>query len=82
MGVLTQKCVRDFPAERKDQLLGPNGSEVAFHKAWNDFALNSSNWYWMEGKLDPVLCGNSSGAGESLSRSRFLKQYSVPDLLL
>ena len=63
MGVLTQKCIREFPEERREQLLGPNGSEFLFHKAWNDFCLNSSNWYWMEGKLDPVLCGNSSGAG-------------------
>jgi hypothetical protein len=63
MGVLTQKCIRHFPDDRAAQLLGPNGSEFAFHRAWHEFALNSSNWYWLEGKLDPVLCGNSSGAG-------------------
>ena len=63
MGVLTQKCIREFPENRREQLLGPNGSEVLFHKAWHEHCLNSSNWHWMEGKLDPVLCGNSSGAG-------------------
>ena len=62
MGVLTQKCIRNFPEELAVKYL--NSSRPAdFHKAWKDFNLNQSNWHWIEGKLDPVLCGNSSGAG-------------------
>ncbi|QQP39904.1 Sodium channel protein, partial [Caligus rogercresseyi] len=37
---------------------------ISHHVAWHKFNLNSSNWYWIEGRIDPVLCGNSSGAGE------------------
>ena len=62
MGVLTQKCIKNFPGDlAKRYLEAPNHNE--FHKQWKDFNLNQSNWFWIEGKLDPVLCGNSSGAG-------------------
>ena len=64
MGVLTQKCIRNFPEDLAAKYLNssdPNLKE--FHRAWSAFGLNSSNWYWIEGKLDPVLCGNMSGAG-------------------
>lgn len=61
MGVLTQKCIRNFPAELSAKYLNTSRE---FHKAWHAFNLNKSNWYWIEGKLDPVLCGNSSGAGD------------------
>ena len=64
MGVLTQKCIRNFPEDLAAKYL--NGSDPnlkEFHRAWSAFGLNSSNWYWIEGKLDPVLCGNMSGAG-------------------
>ncbi len=33
-------------------------------RAWAAFNQNKSNWHWIEHRLDPVLCGNSSGAGE------------------
>ena len=67
MGVLTQKCIRNFPDElwakhlneTTKQLINP----VKFHQEWEQFNLNTTNWYWIEGKLDPVLCGNMSGAG-------------------
>ena len=63
MGVLTQKCIRNFPEElaKRYNFSAPNLDE--FHKHWREFNLNQSNWYWLENKLDPVLCGNSSGAG-------------------
>ena len=68
MGVLTQKCIRNFPEELWDKYLNrSNGNQlinpVKFHRAWEQFNLNTTNWYWIEGKLDPVLCGNMSGAG-------------------
>ncbi len=61
MGVLTQKCIRNFPEEEVANYA--NKSPAEFHKAWEFFNENKTNWHWIEGKLDPVLCGNSSGAG-------------------
>ena len=53
MGVLTQKCIRNFPAEEAERILR-GGEDVSladntssldtFHKAWAKFNLNSSNW--------------------------------------
>ena len=66
MGVLTQKCIRNFPDEMWAKYLNGNKlnhPESEFHRAWEQFNLNTTNWYWIEGKLDPVLCGNMSGAG-------------------
>ncbi|XP_071749702.1 sodium channel protein para isoform X10 [Lepeophtheirus salmonis] len=61
MGVLTQKCIHDFPWS---SIPPEERGNYSSHIAWNKFNLNSSNWYWIEGRIDPVLCGNSSGAGE------------------
>ena len=54
MGVLTQKCIKNFPAEEAERILrggGGDGSLASnsssldtFHKAWAKFNLNSSNW--------------------------------------
>ena len=58
MGVLTQKCIKNFPAEEAERILhgdhgnggdggglAANASSLAtFHKAWAKFNLNSSNW--------------------------------------
>ena len=62
MGVLTQKCIRNFPPEEAEKVLYTN-TTAEYHRRWAAFNTNSSNWHWMEGKLDPALCGNSSGAG-------------------
>ena len=62
MGVLTQKCIRNFPSELAEQIIYSNQSHT-FHKAWARFNMNESNWYWLEDRLDPVLCGNGSGSG-------------------
>ena len=61
MGVLTQKCIKNFPEGLVAKYAGSPAAE--FDKAWAAFNMNTSNWHWIEGKLDPVLCGNSSGAG-------------------
>ena len=34
-----------------------------YHRAWYSHYNNESNWHWLEGALDPVLCGNATGAG-------------------
>lgn len=54
MGVLTQKCVRNFP-ELDLELTDEN---------WHSFMSNETNWH----SKDPImekwtLCGNSTGAG-------------------
>ena len=62
MGVLTQKCIKHFPEELAKRYQNATNLDE-FHLHWKKFNLNESNWHWMEHKLDPVLCGNSSGAG-------------------
>ena len=52
MGVLTQKCIKNFPVEEAERILNggdgsleSNASTMAtFHKAWERFNLNKSNW--------------------------------------
>ncbi|GFG40089.1 hypothetical protein Cfor_10976, partial [Coptotermes formosanus] len=55
MGVLTQKCVKNFPTD------GSWGKLT--DESWFNFCSNKSHWYWPEDALDAPLCGNSSGAG-------------------
>ncbi|XP_048512260.1 sodium channel protein para isoform X30 [Athalia rosae] len=54
MGVLTQKCIKNFPED------GSWGNLTA--ENWERFVSNDTNWYVDEGGNMP-LCGNSSGAG-------------------
>ena len=63
MGVLTQKCIKNFPEELSKRYENATNLDE-FHLHYKKFNLNESNWHWMKHKLDPVLCGNSSGAGE------------------
>ena len=85
MGVLTQKCVRNFPKERARLFFLPDATNATasspnanltgstphpsvmpittFHREWKSHHENRSNWHWIEGHLDPVLCGNATGAG-------------------
>jgi voltage-gated sodium channel type II alpha len=74
MGVLTQKCIKNFPSDGSwGNLSGEN---------WERFVSNESkrptqkrnilfdppvvvaNWYYDEEKSERPLCGNSSGAGQ------------------
>ncbi|XP_031337062.1 sodium channel protein para isoform X6 [Photinus pyralis] len=53
MGVLTQKCIKQFPMD---------GSWGALtDENWERFVKNDSNWFGSENAYP--LCGNSSGAG-------------------
>ncbi|XP_043470788.1 sodium channel protein para isoform X7 [Leptopilina heterotoma] len=54
MGVLTQKCIKNFPDD--------NSWGNLTHENWERFTNNDSNWYVDEAGNMP-LCGNSSGAG-------------------
>uniref|UniRef100_A0A6P7FM10 Sodium channel protein n=1 Tax=Diabrotica virgifera virgifera TaxID=50390 RepID=A0A6P7FM10_DIAVI len=55
MGVLTQKCVKNFPHD------GSWGN--LSHENWERFMDNETNWY-VDESGDYPLCGNSSGAGQ------------------
>jgi len=60
MGVLTQKCIRDFPED------GSEGEERDAN--WHNWNSNITNWDPYPpnneyGAADYPLCGNSSGAG-------------------
>ncbi|KAK0084025.1 hypothetical protein PV325_007766 [Microctonus aethiopoides] len=54
MGVLTQKCIKNFPED------GSWGNLT--HENWERFVSNSTNWY-IDDNGNMPLCGNSSGAG-------------------
>merc|ERR1719220_341585 len=57
MGVLTQKCIKNFTLENV------NGTWGEGHQAWVQFNNNHTNWYRREEMKNYQLCGNSSGAG-------------------
>ena len=59
MGVLTQKCIKNFTLENEKA----NGSWGSGHQAWVQFNNNHTNWYRREEMKNYQLCGNSSGAG-------------------
>ncbi|XP_068916802.1 sodium channel protein para-like isoform X3 [Tenebrio molitor] len=56
MGVLTQKCIKNFPMD------GSWGNLT--DENWERFVSNKTNWYYDEEKSEMPLCGNSSGAGQ------------------
>ncbi|XP_017797362.1 PREDICTED: sodium channel protein para isoform X1 [Habropoda laboriosa] len=66
MGVLTQKCIKNFPED------GSWGNLT--HENWERFVSNETNWYVDEAKNMP-LCGNSSGAGQCLPGYTCLQGY-------
>ncbi|XP_014251562.1 sodium channel protein para isoform X9 [Cimex lectularius] len=55
MGVLTQKCIKNFPED------GSAGNLT--HENWFNHCSNESNWQVLPDGQIP-LCGNSSGAGQ------------------
>ncbi|XP_015185102.1 PREDICTED: sodium channel protein para isoform X9 [Polistes dominula] len=66
MGVLTQKCIKNFPMNSSwGNLTDEN---------WERFASNETNWYVDEAGNMP-LCGNSSGAGQCLPGYTCLQGY-------
>ncbi|XP_030584397.1 sodium channel, voltage gated, type VIII, alpha subunit b isoform X2 [Archocentrus centrarchus] len=58
MGNLRNKCVI-WPVNLTD-LYPPNGSRVF---DWTEYSMNTSNFYFLPGQLDALLCGNSSDSG-------------------
>ncbi|KAK7940396.1 hypothetical protein WMY93_003722 [Mugilogobius chulae] len=58
MGNLRQKCVI-WPINMTEQYLS-NGSR-GFD--WGEYIMNDTNFYFLHGQLDALLCGNSSDSG-------------------
>ncbi|XP_044033889.1 sodium channel, voltage gated, type VIII, alpha subunit b isoform X2 [Siniperca chuatsi] len=58
MGNLRNKCVI-WPINMTEQY-PPNGSR-AFD--WSEYIMNDTNFYFLPGQLDALLCGNSSDSG-------------------
>ncbi|XP_017780931.1 PREDICTED: sodium channel protein para isoform X5 [Nicrophorus vespilloides] len=65
MGVLTQKCIKNFPND------GSWGNLT--HENWDRFMSNETNWY--SDHTGIPLCGNSSGAGQCLPGYTCLQGY-------
>ena len=59
MGVLSQKCVADYPTDPDELKLWGNLSD----ETWDYFMHNESNW-WLDADGNFGMCGNSSGAGK------------------
>ena len=60
MGVLSQKCVYDFPYNRSEDL-GMWGNLT--DASWYAWVTNESAWYVNPANDKFVMCGNGSGAG-------------------
>ena len=58
MGVLGQKCVRQYPTDPDELKIWGNISD----ETYDYFMHNESNW-WVDVDGNYGLCGNSSGAG-------------------
>ncbi len=72
MGVLTQKCVADFPEDDSE------GEERDLN--WHTWNLNFTNWHPFPppeeyGAADYPLCGNSSGSGTCPENYTCLQGY-------
>ena len=61
MGVLGQKCVRQFPSNTSYDELAMWGN--ISDQTWDYFMHNETNW-WVDEDGNYGLCGNSSGAGK------------------
>ncbi|XP_030632858.1 sodium channel, voltage gated, type VIII, alpha subunit b isoform X1 [Chanos chanos] len=59
MGNLRQKCVI-WPISNQTEIYLANGSK-GFD--WNEYIMNDTNFYFVPGQLDALLCGNSSDSG-------------------
>uniref|UniRef100_A0A668AKL9 Sodium channel protein n=1 Tax=Myripristis murdjan TaxID=586833 RepID=A0A668AKL9_9TELE len=83
MGHLRQKCVR-WPDN--STLNVTEGILYIFvggmednRTIWKDYSENKSNLYFLKGKRDPLLCGNSSSAGQCPEGYRCFKAGRNPN---
>ncbi|CAL8126446.1 unnamed protein product [Orchesella dallaii] len=65
MGVLTQKCVKNFPEDEFNLT----------NETWFTFVSNETNWYTKDPDKDYPLCGNSTGAGQCPANHTCLQGY-------
>ena len=70
MGVLGQKCVRQYPTDPDELKIWGNISD----ETYDYFMHNESNW-WVDVDGNYGLCGNSSGAGKCPDGFSCMKGY-------
>ena len=70
MGVLGQKCVREYPTDPDELKIWGNIS----HQNYDFFMHNESNW-WVDADGNYGLCGNSTGAGKCPDGFECMKGY-------
>ncbi|XP_068560220.1 sodium channel, voltage-gated, type I-like, alpha isoform X1 [Cebidichthys violaceus] len=63
MGLLKHKCVRTIDNSTSFNETDTNGTETSTFD-WKEYTLNTSNYYYLPNKRDPLLCGNGSEAGQ------------------
>ncbi|KAM6955511.1 sodium channel, voltage-gated, type I-like, alpha [Lycodopsis pacificus] len=61
MGHLKQKCIREIDNSTSFNETDEKGAST-FN--WTAYSTNTSNYYYLKGKRDPLLCGNGSEAGQ------------------
>ena len=59
MGVLSQKCIKEYPTDPDELAIWGNLTD----QNWDFFMHNETNW-WLDSGGQYSLCGNSSGAGK------------------
>uniref|UniRef100_A0A3Q3QWW3 Sodium channel protein n=1 Tax=Monopterus albus TaxID=43700 RepID=A0A3Q3QWW3_MONAL len=77
MGHLSQKCVRIPHNETSSNWTDVNGTVPFFNLT--EYRLNKSNYYYLPGKRDPLLCGTGSGAGQCPEGFECMKIGRNPD---
>ncbi|XP_039673920.1 sodium channel, voltage-gated, type I-like, alpha isoform X2 [Perca fluviatilis] len=62
MGHLKHKCVRNLTLDNST-FISSYGNYTDSIEAWKAYIADDKNHYYLPGKKDPLLCGNSSEAG-------------------
>uniref|UniRef100_A0A8C2BHW0 Sodium channel protein n=1 Tax=Cyprinus carpio TaxID=7962 RepID=A0A8C2BHW0_CYPCA len=83
MGNLRQKCVKMPEVNVTENLTSTlnysAGSELNNTFNWKEYTSNESNYYFLPGRRDPLLCGNSSDAGQCPEGFMCIKAGRNPD---
>ncbi|XP_028447469.1 sodium channel, voltage-gated, type I-like, alpha isoform X6 [Perca flavescens] len=77
MGHLKHKCVRNQTFDNSS--ISSYGNYTNSIEAWKNYTANKTNHYYLPGKKDPLLCGNSSEAGRCPEGFSCLKVGRNPD---
>ncbi|KAK2888922.1 hypothetical protein Q8A67_014297 [Cirrhinus molitorella] len=83
MGNLRQKCVKMPDVNVTENLTGTlnysAGVQLQSTFNWTEYISDEKNYYFLPGRRDPLLCGNSSDAGQCPEGFTCLKAGRNPD---